>query len=286
MKMINHKMIIFSIMTIWPLLNSNIALGESTNEVQLNAKQEYEQEYSHLVMSLSQSGIDLKNYGELADNIEKKWSIKNKEYYARLMLEICKPLSSGTFKDDRRYELARKYAFSALNFSDDIPLPLELELIGHVTTVATGSSIGNKFPMQRREDVIVRLHAWKRLLNSIDPKWNSNDLPSSTVIPPQSTGRPAGIAPKAIKDMKVRKEYEVAIQQNKEKAEKYNEQYDLRKWLKRFPKKVADYIIQMYSQPPFDTNELKKMLADFPDQEAKNLIIDSVEKNISNSVKN
>ena len=58
--------------------------------------------------------VRLKQYEKLADEIQSKWSQKNKEYCARLMLEICKPLSSGRFNEDRQFILARKYALSAL----------------------------------------------------------------------------------------------------------------------------------------------------------------------------
>ncbi len=87
------------------------------------------------------------------------------------MLEICKPLSSGKFKEDRRYELARQYALSALTDANSISIETELELTGHVVTLMIGPNAakGKDFAQRRKKDIEVPLHAWKRLMDAIDP---------------------------------------------------------------------------------------------------------------------
>ncbi len=251
-------------------------------------RQEYERDHNRAVflrISLSQSKVnDLKAYEKFADEIDKKWREKNTVDHARLMLDVCKPLSSGNFKDSRRYQLARKYALSALEKTDDMPLSLELELIGHVTTVriGPGASRGEDFSKRRRKDVAVRLHAWKRLIDAIDPNWDPDEVIwGGNVAPPAATGVPAGVEPEAIKDADLRAEYVAAIQRNRQKAEEYRKQYELHKWLKRFPKRAESDIVQAYSYPPFDIGELQKMLDDhLPDQETKARIVEAVGKNM------
>ena len=80
---------------------------------------------------------DLARYDKFADEIQRTWSRRNKEYYARLMLRICAPLTSGWFRGEEPYGLARRYALSALNCADEIPVSLELDLTGNVTYVMT-----------------------------------------------------------------------------------------------------------------------------------------------------
>ncbi len=252
----------------------------------LEEQQNYERDRNRVVSlrtSLLQSSTnDLPAYEEFADEIDEAWRERNREFHARLMLEVCKPLSSGIFKDDRRYELARKYALSALEEADEIPLPLELELTGHVTTVRIGpdASRGEDFVEVRTQDVAVRLHAWKRLIEAIDPNWDPDEvLWLGNVEPPAATGLPAGVAPEAIKDATLRAEYEAAIRNNRQKAEEYKEQYELHKWQKRFLKRAESEIIQAHSFPPFDIGNLRKMLDDhLNDQEAKLRIVEAVNK--------
>jgi hypothetical protein len=250
-------------------------------------RQEYERDLKRVATlnrSLSQGKArDLKAYEKFADDIDRKWRQKNRADHARLMLNICRPLSSGTFKESRRYDVARTYALAALEMPDKIPLATELELVGHVTTlrIGPGAVKGEKFAGRRTEDATVRLHAWKRLMNAVDPKWDPDKVTwTGNIAPPASTGLPAGVDPAAIKDPKLRKEYEAAIERNRQKAEAYNEQYAARKWLKRFPKRAEREIVQAYSHPPFATEELKKLLYEhLPDKEAAARILKAVEQN-------
>jgi len=78
---------------------------------------------------------------------------------------------------------------------------------------------GEKWAQIRKKDVEVRLHAWKRLVNAIDPTWDANDVPLVNVMPPLAAGPPGGVAPgvapEAIKDPKLRAQYEAAIEKNR-----------------------------------------------------------------------
>jgi hypothetical protein len=140
---------------------------------------------------------------------------------------------------------------------------------------------GADFAQRRKKDVEIRLHAWKRLTDAIDPNWDPNDLPLLNVTPPPTTGMRAGIAPEAIKDPKSRAEYEAAIEKNRQKAERYRKQSRLRTWLKRFPKRAEEYIIRAYSKPPFNLDELKEYLEKYAvDEKTRARILDAVTKNM------
>ena len=236
---------------------------------------------------------DLESYEKFADEIQNKWKHANREYYARLMLKICSPLSSGTFKSNRRYEVARRYALSVLgepNSTDPnhkgpeaLSIDLELNLIRHVVTLTDikNAPKSEDFARLRNEDVEIRLHTWKRLTDAIDPNWDPNDLPRSNVCPPPGTGNPCGVAPEAIKDPNLRAEYEKAIERNRQKAEKYGEQYGLRQWLRSFPKRAEKYIILAYSREPHDLAELESYLNKYlSDEKTKTRIIAAVRENM------
>ncbi len=259
------------------------AFSESPGSLNMQSN-DFEKDYRS-VLSLARPPVpgetnEVKRIEAIAEEIDKKWLTRNKEQHGRLMLEICRPLSSQDLKDERRHEVARKYALSALAEPDAIPLTLELELTGHVITVPSSSegTADGDFAERRKQDVTIRLHAWKRLVNAIDPAWNPDEqLMGGNVGPPLGTGLPAGVDPSAIKDAKLRAQYEAAIQENRQKLERYREQYELRKWLKRFPKRAESYIVDANSRLPYETAELQRLLNEYEiDSQSKARILDAV----------
>jgi len=233
---------------------------------------------------------DLDAYERFADEIQNKWNKKNKEHYARLMLEVCGPITSGDFKGNQRYryQLARKYALSALEKPDEIPLTLELELTGRVITLMIGPYVskGADFAQRRKKDIEIRLHAWKRLVEAIDSTWDPNKELLSPNAVAANMGFPGTIEPESIKDPKIRAEYEAAIEENIQEIKRYTEQNRLQKWLKRFPRHAEPYIIQAYSKPPFNLEELKQYLDNYiADKKTNARIVNAVIKNVEKQTK-
>jgi hypothetical protein len=227
---------------------------------------------------------NLGEYERFANEIQGRWKQRDREYYARLMLALCGPLSSGTFPEDRRYDLAGEYALSALSDPARISLETELELIGHVMTPIRipGAATGQKLADRRREDVAMRLHAWKRLRDAIDPNWDPNEVIVSPNAVAVQMGLPiSGMAPEAVKDERRRAKYVAALEENRRKSERYSEQRRLHRWLDAFPRRAEAYIIQLYSEPPFNPGELKQYLKRYgADEEAQARISSAVEQNI------
>jgi len=273
------------IMAMLILFAYNTLLGGNTESTP-QEKNEYKSDFNRVEdmrAFLRQNDTrDLNVYEEFADSIDQKWRGRNREYYARLMSYVCAPLSSGTFKEDRQYELARKYALSALEEPDSIPLELELNLKGHVRTLRSGpsASSGDVYAEKRTKDTEVILHAWKRFLDAFDPNWDPYGTTWVTTNSPS-----AGIDTAAIQDSAMQAEYEEARRLNNQAIEKYREQNLLHnKWLLMIPGLTERRIILAFSYPPYATEELRKMLDEYlTDQEVKTRIIETVEKNIQES---
>jgi hypothetical protein len=266
-----------------------IAVG-AKGEISAVEKQEFQQDMARIravEKNLSPGEENsLADFAQFADGLQSKWWSKSKELYARVVIALCGPLSSGRFQDDRRYELARRYALSVLAKPGEVSADTELELTGHVETLMIGPHApkGQAWEQARRTDVEVRLHAWRRLLDSIDPRWDPNEviLSPNAVTPPAATGLPGGVDPNAIADPVLRAEYEQALAANQRKIEAYNEQYKLHKWLKRYPKRAEEYIVQAYSVAPYNNEELTSLLNKYGlDDETKARILAAVAKNIA-----
>lgn len=232
----------------------------------------------------SQEKNNLGSYEKFADEILAKWKSRNPEFYVRLAIRLCGPLSSGSFKDRRCYDVARKYALSALEKRDKIPLELELKLTGYVMT-NRGTYYRPTRPdyaRHRPKDVEVRLHAWKRLLDAIDPTWDPNETLTLYAESPKGTYWQPGYPAERVKDPALRAEYEASIKTHREKSEAWSKQYGYRSWLKRFPRTAEKYIVGAYSEPPFNLAELKQFLETHPPGEkVKNRILEKVKKGIA-----
>jgi len=227
---------------------------------------------------------DLDTYERFAQGMIKKWSQRRKDYFARMINELCGPLSSGRFDENRQQAVAREYAMLALADANEIPLETELELTGHVVTsmYTPNAPKGQDFAQRRKKDAEVRLHAWKRLVDAIDPNWDPNEALLSPNAVAIELGLPgAGMAPESVRDAKLRAEYEAALEKNRQQIQRHTEQYKLQDWLKRYPKRAERYIILAYSEPPFHLEELKRYLDRYiPDEKTKARIVHAVETNI------
>jgi hypothetical protein len=232
----------------------------------------------------SGKNVKLEDYEKYADDILKKWSQRNKEYNARIILEICGPLGSGQFKDDRQHDLARKYALSVLEEPNEIPVLVEIILSGYVQTLTQlpKPPKGEDYAQRRKKDVEIHLHAWKRLIDSIDPNWDPNEITYINMPVPTGVTGWSGMSPEAIKDTKLRAEYEAAIEKYRHDIERDTNQRRLHTWLRIYPKIAEDYITNAYSQEPYNLAELRQYFEKYKmiDEKIRNRILDTVQKNI------
>lgn len=82
-------------------------------------------------------------------------------------------------------------------------------------------------------------------LNLIDKYHNKNhETPYVNIAPPPETGLPSGVAPSAIKDVKLREKYEQAIKKNNEIAETVRFQVTLGRIRNNWLEYMANYILK------------------------------------------
>lgn len=216
--------------------------------------------------------IDLRDHGDvnavtsLAEATRLKWAEKDKERYAILMLTICSSLRSTRLAGPRAAGLARQYALSTLRDANEISLETELQLIGQVTSdlLPQRAPAGNDWLLRRKEDVAVRLHGWNRLEQAIDRSWDPNEFwslvrPRPPLDVPWVTGNP----PEVIRDPNVRAEYVAALEESRRQVEYHNTQRRLRRLKSYFTPLAARYIARVYSIPPFNTEELRRLLNEY-----------------------
>lgn len=218
----------------------------------------------------------------LANELERKWSRINWDHYARVMIYVCSEIANRGLNNKRVREQTEQFARLALSHSRFYSWDQESDL---VRWLAYQRSSANEaaWLRERREKTTLWLHAWQRLDREVDPTFDTNDrsqLPSLRVYPPIATGLPPGTPPSAIKDLRLRTEYEAAIAENNRKAKKVQQQLPLVSSGPAFKAQAERWLIQAYSQPPFRNAELTRFLDSYVhDKTTGQRILSEVEKN-------
>lgn len=242
-----------------PKSNPSKILNASVNQQNDTIQGEFEQQLQRLRAFRETGSLEeLLNEG---NKIEKQWGKSGGESYGRLMLEFLGALTHSRYTNDRVQELSQDYATQSLKKADTFDLEIEWRLLSFLRYP---HSEKDKIAIrQRAERVKLWLHIVYRLKREKDENFDPNDLPTLNVTPPRGNIRIAGMSPEAIKDPKLRAEYEAALKANAKKLEYYNKQYILRRDEEFIVKDAVKYISKMYSLPPKNLNELQGLLNNF-----------------------
>lgn len=115
----------------------------------------------------------------------------------------------------------------------------------------------------RKETSMLWLRLFAAVDASIDPTFDPNELPRSSVVPPESDGilYPPGVDPSALADPAARREYERLIRENEDKTNNYNLQLMLRRYDRTLSPRGENFIQGAYSRSAEDRKELEDAVA-------------------------
>lgn len=286
-KPIGLRLLLFLIISLSGYVFCHAAFGGSAD---LSAQDQEDFKRDADRVAIARRSGDLTTFKTLGDSLEQKWRSKNKQQYSELMLKLCEPITSGQFSGKSGDDLARKYASSGLSMPDAISVEIEARLAEQMVTNAgkpPDAPVGPDWAANRRADVSARLHAWQRIDDEIGPPLDPKDAPTDYVYPPKGSVPHypvpvAGVSPQAIKDPKLRAEYEAAIAVNKKKQDRFVRHHQLEQLRDQFVSWAEKYIVETYSRPPLDTKELGELLNAYNvAQDTKQRILDEVAKKIT-----
>jgi hypothetical protein len=245
-------------------------------------QQEYQDDFDRIEM-LRSRGLD-----ELivaADQLERKWRELDGNLYSHIMDHVCNAIANSRLSDTRVRSLTEEYARVTLSHTNKFSWNREWRLLlwlGYERLTPDDVV----WVQERRENTELWLHAWQRLEREIDPSFDPDDRRNRGVMrvsPPVETGLRPGSPPEAIKDPKLRADYEKAIAENEAKSVRRNQQLPLQWEQKPFVEHAEKALIEMYSQPPYSPRELKDYLNTYlTDANARRRILAEVLKNTQN----
>jgi hypothetical protein len=222
------------------------------------------------------SDQNLDSFEATVDIESAKWRTRDQRSFNKYMFKACSLISSYAIGDiSKRAEALSRYAMSVLS-AGDLPLRENVEFVEFLMLDPLTID-GAKWKTLREQKAQVWLTAWRRVEDSIDPKFNFDDWPLLNVQAPPGSGVPSGASPDSIKDEKLRAEYERAIAENSAKSLKYNDQYWLKRNAQRFYDEAERYLINAYARPPADYSQLEGLLTRYVDDKAvRTRILDGV----------
>ncbi len=150
------------------------------------------------------------------------------------MFEVCGAMGSYDFGSEEKYVLSRRCAKKALERAEQIPVEWELKLVsllnGDIEYSLKLVPEGN-WALDRTERVKYWCHAWQKLKQAIDDNY---DFESNRPISRRNMSA-----------------------EERQNAEKYNQQRLLQRDKKSFSGQFESFLVEAYSKPPCDVEELK-----------------------------
>jgi hypothetical protein len=117
----------------------------------------------------------------------------------------------------------------------------------------------------RRKRVEYLKRFWDRVQNKIDPNFSLTDPNNRFIgnLPVPGGKYPPGVSPVDIKEPEIRRQYEKALDENRQRGLRFTEQATLQRINRHLDKFVDNFLINVYPHPPFDFDELSRNLTAF-----------------------
>ena len=220
------------------------------------------------LLDLSRAG-NLNVFLSAADQISKKWMIKDKLSYYGVLSAVCSDLTSYNFGIKnlaKQREEVEKYAMDALTHDDSLGLGMRAfftEQLTYAPGYGVSGPTGQDWSHLRGQRLLLWLGVWKqiqaRTVNNFHGDLKEPKLPPSKYI--SSIFITNTINPNDITDIAERKKYAEALAKYLDNLRIAKDQDDL-KWVTgTYLPLAVDNIITDYSSVPYNTSELQQSLS-------------------------
>jgi len=229
------------------------------------APEQRRREFEDRIKALQERGTDA-DFQRLVEDVKVSWGPAKDADYFRTILKLCGALDSTGAAHPGRFDLARQLATTALDDPADKPIEVEVKLLLCLQSdpdYTKGELRGERWEAARPVRARRWLARWRTLKEQTAKAEAAGGPVTGNVMPPRKTGLPSGIDPSEIKDPVLRKEYEDAIARNTERGAANRRKYDLDHLEPLFTGAAKRYLIDAYSKPPFQTDELAKSLQEY-----------------------
>jgi len=186
------------------------------------------------------------------------------EQYSHLMFSLYKAFNDNDFNDYQQYILAEEYTLLTLKKHKVVPLDVLRQLFTWLYFQNEDKySHGMKeeeYSKFRKKRLEVWFQVWRYIGDEMIDNWDPSQLPETPSPPRELEAGVSGMAPESIKDPKLRKKYQKALDKFEENVKKHARQSQLRDVKKRLQKLLESYLPKAYAKEPVDRKELQHYL--------------------------
>jgi hypothetical protein len=204
---------------------------------------------------------DLASLEKLIDADGKKWKGTDHASYLAYMYGACGEISSYDYPDrSKQAKLLTRYSTEVL---DSGHLSLE-QRSQFLEFLSYDSPDWDEVTWRhlRFQKANLWLDTWRQFATKMDPTFDATEVPMINIDPPAGSGVPSGSSPEAVKDPKLRAEYERRLAANQAKTTRITEQQYLRMNADQFYKEAENYLAHAYSKPPANSAELERLMSE------------------------
>lgn len=222
----------------------------------------YNRQFAKLSRDLPKESLE--EIEAAADSIINQSRGQHPVWHAALMFNLMMTLHEmeiDATNADANIALRHRFALSALEVADDLPIGLRLRILEYASWNALSRwTIRDKdWPEHRRMLTRLWLSTLQELQSAVDPQWDANDKPALSVVHPGGQ-YPPGIDPAAISNTEVREAYAALIEANRSKTDRYSQQQKLRTLLTELAPRCDEYLVKFYVRTPIGPDELDAFL--------------------------
>ena len=218
----------------------------------------------HKTIKLLRAKKDVKGLQKLGEEIKAEWSAKKSAALYPVILEVCVALNSARTTEPGVDQFIQELVVAAIDSPAEKPAEVVAKLLLFLESdfdYSSGKLAGAEWASERA----VRAERWLKVCKSVREQNAALPKPSGevqlNVSPPE--GLPSGVGPEAVKDPVLRKQFEEAIELNTRRHEANQKKRMFDDLEKDVASDSARYLVEAFSKPPFRTDDLAKLLAEY-----------------------
>jgi len=218
----------------------------------------------------------------LTAELKTEWLKNKRPEYLPVIVDLGLAINSMASTRVDLHTSMHDLAVSVIDWPGEKPPEITMKLLlllQNDPEYSSGMLKGDEWVKERQIRAERWLNVWKRIREQLAALPAPSEPFYFQVDPPAETHLPTGVAPSAIKDPVLRKQYELAIEKNTRIANAFQKKQYLTDQEKLFAGSAKRYLVEAFCKPPFRTDDLDTVLEKYGlDQKIRQTMVDEVRR--------
>jgi hypothetical protein len=223
----------------------------------------FSDDLARLELAAASADIDIMRRQSAA--VLERWKLRDATGYEDMLFQVARLLTVKSFANrEAQIALRDQYVLDALGKIREpnvgVSLPILYRLLQFLADPRGEDTSSEAWPRRRAERAKAWLETRRLVMLRTKPEAEDEEPVPLSVSPPTATGLRAGVAPEAIRDPALRKEYELAIEEHRRVLAARLLQHHLRLYGPSIVSDAERYVVATYLRAPHVPGELQRLL--------------------------